>query len=494
MNFNDTKMPNYNTQFGFNTLHSFGNENNKMFIEKGNNRQFGNDITNINTRNSKVSQVPNKKLQEKNFKNFYEKKSSIVTNTLSRKSSIDSRKFMEQNHMMEKKGKKPVNDVESALMHEIDNSAKNLKMEICNNSFDGSSMNLDGPIKTRNQTSELLTKNSPQLALEYIEDILKCLIETENNYRDEFYPKPEYMRKQKDINDKMRAILFDWLVDVHLKWKLLPETLFITFNIIDRYLTLKHTPRDELQCVGVAGLLIACKYEEIYFPELSDFKDITDNAFSKKEILQKEIDILGTLKYDITVPLALRFFEVFNVWIKLESRDKAMALYLIEICSYEYSMLKYKPSTIAVGVLFLIISYNKSLRDMLFMIVPNYDNDEVLSFVNHLNTVYYQENHGSKSLKRKYSQTKYHEVGKADIISELTNRFNLSNAFESFGYNQNSNGTNKKNQVSNNTIQINNMNNMFNSFNYGVNQKSNSLQTKQGQNQTNKGSFKYMKL
>jgi cyclin B len=39
-----------------------------------------------------------------------------------------------------------------------------------------------------------------------------------------------------EINDKMRAILVDWLIEVHLKFKLLPETLFITVNIIDRYL------------------------------------------------------------------------------------------------------------------------------------------------------------------------------------------------------------------------------------------------------------------
>lgn len=44
------------------------------------------------------------------------------------------------------------------------------------------------------------------------------------------------MSKQNDINEKMRAILIDWLVDVHLKFKLLPETLFLTINILDRFL------------------------------------------------------------------------------------------------------------------------------------------------------------------------------------------------------------------------------------------------------------------
>ena len=45
-----------------------------------------------------------------------------------------------------------------------------------------------------------------------------------------------YMVKQNDINEKMRAILVDWLIEVHYKFKLLPETLFLTINLIDRYL------------------------------------------------------------------------------------------------------------------------------------------------------------------------------------------------------------------------------------------------------------------
>jgi len=45
---------------------------------------------------------------------------------------------------------------------------------------------------------------------------------------------------------KMRAILIDWLIDVHLKFKLLPETLFMTVNLIDRYLTTVDIPRQKL--------------------------------------------------------------------------------------------------------------------------------------------------------------------------------------------------------------------------------------------------------
>jgi cyclin B len=79
----------------------------------------------------------------------------------------------------------------------------------------------------------------------------------------------------------MRAILVDWIIEVHLKFKLLPETLFITVSLIDRYLEKVQIKRNNLQLVGVTAMLIATKYEEIYAPEVRDFVYITDNAYTK---------------------------------------------------------------------------------------------------------------------------------------------------------------------------------------------------------------------
>ena len=93
----------------------------------------------------------------------------------------------------------------------------------------------------------------------------------------------------------MREILVDWLVEVHLKFKLLPETLYLTVNIIDRFLEKQNVMRNKLQLVGVTAMLIASKYEEIYPPIVTDFVYITDNAYSKKEILEMEEQILVSL-------------------------------------------------------------------------------------------------------------------------------------------------------------------------------------------------------
>lgn len=71
------------------------------------------------------------------------------------------------------------------------------------------------------------------------------------------------MKNQSDVNEKMRGILVDWLVEVHLKFKLLPETLYMTVCTIDRYLSKKDVHRSKLQLVGVTSMLICTKYEEI---------------------------------------------------------------------------------------------------------------------------------------------------------------------------------------------------------------------------------------
>ena len=109
------------------------------------------------------------------------------------------------------------------------------------------------------------------------------------------------MTRQPHINEKMRAILVDWLVEVHLKFKLVPETLYLTVNLIDRFLELETVERSRLQLVGVTGLLLAAKYEEIYPPELRDLVYITDKAYTKEEILAMEERMLKALDYKVTI-------------------------------------------------------------------------------------------------------------------------------------------------------------------------------------------------
>ena len=92
------------------------------------------------------------------------------------------------------------------------------------------------------------------------------------------------MKKQSDINHSMRAILVDWLVEVAEEYKLLPQTLYLTINYIDRFLSVMSVLRGKLQLVGTACMLVAAKYEEIYPPDVSDFVFITDDTYTTKQV------------------------------------------------------------------------------------------------------------------------------------------------------------------------------------------------------------------
>jgi len=90
----------------------------------------------------------------------------------------------------------------------------------------------------------------------------------------------KYMGRQTKISETIRSTLMDWIIQIHYNFKLLPESLFLTVNLIDRFLQAKPVSKREVQLVGVACMLIATKYEEIYPPLLKDFVFITDNTYS----------------------------------------------------------------------------------------------------------------------------------------------------------------------------------------------------------------------
>ena len=165
-----------------------------------------------------------------------------------------------------------------------------------------------------------------------------------------------YMEDQEFLNGMMRAILVDWLVEVHMKFRLMPETLYLSINIIDRYLSQVQVERQKLQLVGVTALLIACKYEEIYPPEVKDCVYITDRAYTRQEVLDMETDIVKILQFKMTVPTGhpflLRFLNVTGATKGMRN----LANYYMERMLQEYSTLSYRPSLVAAAAVCLAIN------------------------------------------------------------------------------------------------------------------------------------------
>ena len=167
-----------------------------------------------------------------------------------------------------------------------------------------------------------------------------------------------YMKNQEDINARMRAILVDWLVEVHLKFKLVPATLYLCVSLIDRYCTCNAVQRSKLQLVGVTALLVACKFEEIYPPEVRDCVYITDHAYTREEVLEMEMKLLVFFEYNVSSPTAHHFLERFLRvgGHNLASITAFRAAYFSERCLQEHEMLSYKPSLVAAAAVYLAAS------------------------------------------------------------------------------------------------------------------------------------------
>eukprot|EP00051_Salpingoeca_urceolata_P004137 m.376 g.376 ORF g.376 m.376 type:complete len:441 (-) comp133_c0_seq1:178-1500(-) len=189
----------------------------------------------------------------------------------------------------------------------------------------------------------------PMMASEYVTDIYCYLREHELR----FAVSPDFLNPQPAITVRMRSILVNWLVEVHHRFELLQETLYMTVNLVDRFLARKEVPRSKLQLVGVTSMLIACKYEEMYPPEVGDFVFITDNAYTRQQILAMEQLILGTIDFALGQPLPLHFLRRNSKAGGADVKMHTIAKYLMELTLGEANMLGYLPSQIAASALYI---------------------------------------------------------------------------------------------------------------------------------------------
>ena len=165
---------------------------------------------------------------------------------------------------------------------------------------------------------------------------------------------------QSQICEKSRLKLVNWLIAIHNKFHLLEETLFLTINIIDRYLSLVNFSLDKLYLLGISATFISSKYQEIYPPDIRDFTYTI--SCTKEEVFKMEDDILRKLKFDLLIVSPLVFFNRMY-FISANSKSELtsqkyiklyfLGLFIMELSLFEYKMLKYPASVIASSALLI---------------------------------------------------------------------------------------------------------------------------------------------
>ena len=184
-------------------------------------------------------------------------------------------------------------------------------------------------------------------------------------------PNPNYMDSQTEIEWPMRTTLIDWLLQVHMRYHMLPETLWITINIVDRFLSNRIVSLVKLQLVGITAMFVAAKYEEIMAPSVDEFVYMTENNYTREEILKGERIILAVSDFNRLLGFELSRhgqsldFKISNYcspysWVRRISKaddydiqTRTLSKFLMEVTLHDHRFLRAKPSLIAAVGMYL---------------------------------------------------------------------------------------------------------------------------------------------
>jgi hypothetical protein len=161
-------------------------------------------------------------------------------------------------------------------------------------------------------------------------------------------PNPEYIDGQTEVTWEMRETLVDWLLQVHLRYHMLPETLWIAINLVDRFLSRRVVSVAKLQLVGVTAMLVAAKYEEILAPSVDEFVFLCEGGYTREEILKGEAIVLQTLEFRVS-----QYCSPYSWMRKISKADdydiqtRTLAKFTTELTLLDNRFLAVKPSLVA---------------------------------------------------------------------------------------------------------------------------------------------------
>ncbi|SPO02167.1 related to to G1/S-specific cyclin [Cephalotrichum gorgonifer] len=193
---------------------------------------------------------------------------------------------------------------------------------------------------------ELISNELSRLAAdEYLEDIMLHL----RHMEDETLADANLIDLQREIQWFMRPYLIDFLIEAHACFSLLPETLFLAVNLLDRYCSKRVVYKQHYQLVGCAALLIAAKYgdKKDRVPQIYELNNMCCGLYDPGMFTQMEMHVLNTLDWVIGHP-TVDFFTQLLVAIERDDTEvEHMAAYISEIALYHRDFVSTKPSIMA---------------------------------------------------------------------------------------------------------------------------------------------------
>ncbi|KAK6347203.1 hypothetical protein TWF696_007277 [Orbilia brochopaga] len=233
---------------------------------------------------------------------------------------------------------------------------------------------------------------------EYQEDILDHMERMEQ----ETIPDVDSIDIQTEIQWFMRPYLLDFLIEAHIAFQLLPETLFLTVNLLDRYCSKRVVFKRHYQLVGCAAMLIAAKYgdKKDRVPTIRELQSMCCGLYEEDMFVQMERHVLQTLNWIIGHPTIDNFLQMILSEVSYDPEVEYMALYLSEIAMFHKDFVSTLPSVMARSSLALarhILGRTPPAQSEWAM---SYDTTTIVLLSQHLHRP-------SQVLVRKYSSAHY---------------------------------------------------------------------------------------
>ena len=173
-----------------------------------------------------------------------------------------------------------------------------------------------------------------------------------------------------DINDIHRTILVDWLINVHLYFKLSDECLFLSIKLIDIFLArTTNFSKNKLQLLGICSLQLASKYIEQIHPSINDLSDLCDKCYEKKDIIQFEKHLLLINDYIIEQDQVLNYYDLLCLILKFNIKYYYFGKMLLDLILLDIDFYKYQKNTIVFSICYIILCNYQTINSM----TDNYD-------------------------------------------------------------------------------------------------------------------------
>lgn len=191
---------------------------------------------------------------------------------------------------------------------------------------------------------------------------------------------------QTEIQWFMRPYLLDFLLEAHHAFQLLPETLHLAVNLLDRYCSKRVVYKRHYQLVGCASLLIAAKYgdRKERVPTIRELKSMCCSLYDDDMFTQMEWHVLATLNWVIGHPTVTSFQQLALTEVSFDPELEHMAWYLSEIALYHKEFIPVRPSVMARSALALARCVLGRQQPRYSEWSARYDPQVVLNMSNHL--------------------------------------------------------------------------------------------------------------